>query len=378
MRIALAHDWLVSFRGGEAVLDRLARLLLADGHSISRIYTMFDNGARLTPVLDALPRTVAPIGRLPFASTRLRRWMLPLYPQAVGALSNALARDHAREPVDLVVSTSTAAIKGLKAPRGVTHICYCNSPARYLWAQTDQYALGRWGRLRVLGLRLFGAPLRTWDRRTAAHSDVLIANSTHIAARIRAAYGREALVIHPPVRTDYYTPADGNRPPPAREDFWLVVGAIEPYKRLDLAVAAARAANIRLVVAGGGSQLAEARKTHERPGRVEFLGRVSDEQLRDLYRRARVLIFPQEEDFGIVLVEAQACGLPAVARAAGGALDIVIPHQTGELFEGAEIAPIVDAALRITPEMSAAAAANAQRFSESRFDEAIRRVLARP
>jgi glycosyltransferase involved in cell wall biosynthesis len=373
-RIALAHDWLCGFRGGEAVLDRIARIVTADfpASAPPRLYLMTDDGRAMTPAIDALPKATSFLSRIPGGDTKLRRWLLPLYPRAVDGLSKTLAADHAREPIDLLISTSSAAIKGLRPPPGVPHLCYCHSPARYIWSQSEQYS----GGLRGLGLRLARNSFQKWDRRTAANVRQFIANSSHTAREIKRCFGRDSLVIHPPARTDFFTPD----PAVPREDFWLCVGALEPYKRVDLAIAAAKRAGKRVVIVGSGS--------HEHPLRglagpnVEFLGRVSDEQLRDLYRRAAVLLFPQIEDFGIVAVEAQACGLPVVAAAtggAGGALDSVVHEHTGELVPEPTPDSLADAAARIGTRVMHDPAPwaqrcrdNAERFSEAVFDSKMR------
>ncbi len=377
MRIALAHDWLVGYRGGEAVLDAIARTLAADGHELTRIYTMFDDGRPLTPTLDALPRRASFLNR---AGGGFRRWLLPAYPLAVNELSRKLARDHAAWPIDLLISTSSAAIKGLKAPRGVRHVCYCHAPARYLWSIADEYQAsaheGVAGTLRSLGLRAFGPVLRAWDRRTAQcppHGtvDVFLANSTATAGHVRRCYGRESAVLFPPVRTDFFIP-DLSKP---RENFWLIAGALEPYKRTDLAIRAAALSSTRLVVVGDGTQ----RRALESLARglgapVEFLGRVGDERLRELYRTARLFLFPQIEDFGITAVEAQACGCPVVARRMGGALDTVVDGVTGSLFDQPTPDALVDAAARCPPP-NTACRHNVERFSEDAFARGLRSRL---
>jgi glycosyltransferase involved in cell wall biosynthesis len=344
------------------VLHHVARVAQRLGH-VEAVLTMFDDGRPLTPELDALPRQVSTLGSLP-GSLRARRWMLPFYPAAVGQLTDRLAMMHQRRPIDLLISTSSAAMKGLCPPPRVPHVCYCHSPARYLWSQADQY-----GALQRLGLRAFGKPLRAWDRATAAHVTTFIANSTHVARLIEHAYGREAAVIHPPARTTFFTPGDE-----PRGGHWLAVGAIEPYKRFDTAIEAATLAGATLRIVGDGSVRAELERAA--PGNVTFTGRLTDEQLRHEMRTAAVLLFPQVEDFGITAVEAQACGLPIAAKNEGGALDIVIDGQTGALCDGSPEV-LAQAAARAATCDPAACAANAQRFGEDRFEAAIAGVLAR-
>lgn len=362
-RIALAHDWLCGVRGGEHVLVRIAEAVAAR-HECAAIFTMFDDGNPYGPALDSCPHYVSRIGRLPFARTHLRRWLLPLYPACVADLSAQLARAHAAEPIDLVISTSSAAIKGLRTPPGVPHLCYCHSPARYVWSQGKEYS----GGLRGLGLKAYGPRFRAWDARTAAHVTTFIANSTHTAREVQRCYRREARVIFPPVRTEFFTPSNG-----PRADHWLVVCALEPYKRVDLAIAAANEAGARLVIVGDGS---EAQRLRSLAGpTVTFLGRISDEALREEYRHARVLIFPQVEDFGIVAAEAQACGLPVAARRAGGALDIVREGVTGAFFDEPTPAALRRAVDACPARCEAACRDNAARFSEAAFDAAMVREM---
>lgn len=372
----MAHDWLCGLRGGERVLERICRLVERD-YQPAGLLAMFDDGRAIGEtvegwVSDGLLK-VSWLNRLPGGPRKLRRWLLPLYPSAVGELSRRLNRIHRESPIDLVISTSSAAIKGLRPPGGVPHLCYCHSPARYVWAPRGERlgAVSLKDRVRAAGLRAIGAPFRTWDRASSANVTQFLANSTATASLIEQAYARTSRVIFPPVCTAFFTP-DASLP---REDFWLFAGAIEPYKRIDLAIRAAAEAGAKMVVAGSGSQLGAARKLAARTGAaIEFEGRVSDERLRDLYRRARVLIFPQVEDFGIIVVEAQACGLPVVARAAGGARDTVIDGTSGVLIHDVTPRAIAEAVHRL-PSDAAACCQNAERFAESVFDAAMRREI---
>lgn len=379
-RIALAHDWLCTWRGGEMVLARIAALVAREATPGS-LYTMFDAGKPTASPVDEWNRVTSPLSRIP-GGIPLRRWLLPLYPWAVGHLSRRLASDHARAPIDLLISTSSAAIKGIRTPtlpsgEPVPHLCYCHSPARYVWSDAVQSEYKSGGTLSSLALRLYAPSFKRWDKRTASNVTHFIANSSHTAALIRAAYDRDSTVIHPPVRTTYFTPD----PSTARTDAWLVVSALEPYKRVDLAIRAAGLARQRLTIAGAGSMRTslESLARDTAPGLVTFEGRVTDDRLRTLYRSARLLLFPQIEDFGIIACEALSCGTPVVARNAGGALDIFThPHAStpiGSLFTAPTPDALVEATKRApdpTPSTAAACAAAAARFSESRFDDAIR------
>ncbi|MDG2423637.1 MAG: glycosyltransferase [Phycisphaerales bacterium] len=351
--VVLVHDWLVGVRGAERVLDRFARQW-----GPTDLYSLVHDGRPLTPAIDACTFHLSSMQRLPGASGSLRRWYLPVLPRMIERLRI--------RSCDLVLSDSSSVAKAVRPPEGVPHLCYCHSPARYIWEQTEDYATGSMGRLRVAGLRAVRSRFQRWDRRTAQRIDRLLANSQHIAQRIERCWGREAKVVYPPVRTEMFTPG----PDTDREDWFLVVGALEPYKRTDLAIKAAVHGGHRLRVVGGGSQL-ESLQRDPPPG-IEFLGRVPDEELLSLYRRAKALLFPQEEDFGIVAVEAQASGCPVIALARGGATEIV-QDDTG-LFVEEQSVESFSAAMTEAGDWSISSEAcrkNAGRFSCEIFDQAI-------
>ncbi len=360
-RITLAHDWLVGRRGGELVLDRLAGLF-----GPTDLYTLVDNGVSISEAISACRVVTSPLQRFPGARGRLRRHYLPMFPWAVERLRVA--------PCDLLISTSSAVMKSIIPPDGTPHLCYCHAPARYLWTQPDAYGSRRGGagaRLRLLGLHAMRKSFCRWDRRTATRVTRFLANSRYIADEIRRCFDRDADVVHPPVDTDYFTPDAGIQ----REDWLLVVSALEPYKRTDVAIAAANRTGTRLKVAGAGTQRA-ALQSMAGPT-VEMLGRVEGPALRDLYRRARALIYPQVEDFGITAVEAQACGCPVVALGAGGALDSVT-DETGVFFNDPGVDGLCDGLRslddkRIDP---AACRRNAERFAADVFDREIKRHVS--
>lgn len=372
-RVLLAHDWLVGRRGGEAVLERIAGYV-SRYHTPVAVLTLFDGGVSIGEHTDQIRRIAPGMSRLPLACPA-RRWMLPFFPVMIGDLSGWAQSLHEQDPIHLLVSTSSALIKNVRPPADVPHLCYCHTPARWLWDRGEEYRRGRGGLVRGLGLALSGQRLRGFDRSGTRSVSVFLANSNHTRVLIEHVYCRDARVVHPPVRTGFFKPD----PTVAREDFWLVVGALEPYKRVDLAIEAAARARQRLIIAGEGSLLGWLR-THARRmvrehaggvrGLIEFVGRVSDEQLLSLYRRASALIFPQIEDFGITAVEAQACGCPVVARADGGALDTVLAGRTGSFFEAPEPAAVI-AAARTLPNDPQACRSNAERFSEELFDQRI-------
>jgi len=285
-----------------------------------------------------------------------RQVQLPLMPLAWRLAS--------RERYDVVVTSSHACVKGFGPGRTALHLCYCYTPMRYAWlTDVDQRSRGR-AVARALAAPL--AALRAWDRRSAAWVDEFAAISGSVRRRIERFYGRPARVIYPPVDTDYFTPD----PSVTRQDVVLAVSRMVPYKRLDLAIDAAAAAGVPLVLAGAGPQEAALRAHAAAAGaRVRFVTRPDDAALRHLYRTARALIFPSVEDFGIVPVEAQACGTPVVALAEGASLETVVDGATGVLVEAQEAAALaggLEKALASPPDPDACRA-HAEGFSRPRF-----------
>lgn len=362
MRVALVHDWLTGMRGGERVLDELC-VLFPDADLHTLIHVPGTTSARI----ESRRIFASPLSRLPGAARHYRK-LLPLFPWAAGRLH--------LDGYDLVISTSHAFAKGVRVPPPGRHVCYCFTPIRYVWDQIDAY-LGR-GARRALAAPLVAA-LRRWDRRTSTPERIerVIAISETVRERIRRHWGREARVVFPPVDVERIRP-DG-RPPDA---FFLLVGAFVPYKREALAVEAFRGLDARLVVAGDGP-LRE-RIAADAPANVEFRGRVSDAELANLYARCRALVYPQEEDFGIVAVEAQAAGRPVVAYGAGGAAETVRPLggknvPTGIHFLEPTARSLADALrlfLREEPGFSPEAIrAHAETFSATRFREKMSQAL---
>jgi glycosyltransferase involved in cell wall biosynthesis len=266
------------------------------------------------------------IGRLPGAA-RLYKGYLPLMPMA---LENLDLREY-----DLVISSESGPAKNVITRPDAVHVCYCHSPMRYLWDMAPEYRAGM-----SLPARILFAPvahyLRLVDVAGARRVDAFAANSAFVAQRIRKYYRREAQVVHPPVDTDFFTP--GEHP---RKSHYLTAGQLVGYKRVDLAVAACTELNLPLIVAGEGPE--EVKLKRMSGPSVRFVGRVSDDDLRELMRSCRALIFPGVEDFGLVPVEAMACGAPVVAFAAGGALETVLPNRTGIFFREQSVESLKDA-----------------------------------
>jgi glycosyltransferase involved in cell wall biosynthesis len=315
-KVVLVHDWLTGYRGGEKCLDHLCRRW-----PDAPLLTLLHVPGSTTPEIENRPIIPSFLQRWP-GSARYYRYLLPLLP---------LAARWKTPPCDLVVSLSHCVAKGATPPPGVPHVCYCFTPMRYAWHMREAYFGG--GRLRRVPSAIVGrllAWLRHWDRSTAARVTHFIAISETVRVRIAECYGRDSVVIYPPVDTEFYTPSYE-----PREDFYLVVSAFAPYKRIDLAVAACRDLRRKLVVIGAGQD--ERRLRALGGSQVEFLGWQPDETIRQCLRRCRALLFPGEEDFGIVPVEAQACGAPVIAFGRGGAAETVVAPMgradpTGLLF----------------------------------------------
>jgi glycosyltransferase involved in cell wall biosynthesis len=376
LRVALVHEWLITHGGSEEITAELCAL--------------FPGADLFTLVADPVPSLRAAVGarrvvtsflqRIPGA-TRAHRALLPLMPRAAESFD---LRGH-----DLVISVSHAVAKSVRTVPGQVHVCICCSPMRYAWDLRAQY-------LRESGLAhgvkgwLAGAlldRLKRWDLATAGRPTAYLAISGFIADRIRRAYGRESRVLYPPVDTGFFTPVDGGpsaAAPDAAPDapFYVTASRLVPYKRMPLIVEAfARMPERRLVVIGDGPEMPKVRAAAG--PNVTILGHQSREALRDHLRRARGFVFAAEEDFGIVPVEAMACGTPVVAYGVGGVRETVRAGETGVFF-GAQDAAAIAAAVgelegglasgRIT---AAACRRQAERFSAAVFRAGLREELAR-
>jgi glycosyltransferase involved in cell wall biosynthesis len=359
-RTALVHDWLTGFRGGEQVLLSLARMFPE-----APIYTLLHVKGSLPEELESRTIRTSFIGKLPFAA-RLYRHYLPLFPLAVRGLDV--------RGFDVVVSSSHCVAKSVTPGPNARHISYCHTPMRYVWDRFDDYfGPARMGRIGSASLRVLAEGLRAWDVATAHHVHQYVANSETVAARIRHFYGRDSIVVHPPVDTDFYTPGPDDQAPP---DYDLVVSALVPYKRIDLAIDAARITGRRLLVVGNGPE--EGRLRARAAGaNVEFLGSANRDRLLGLYRGCRGLLLPGVEDFGIVVAEALACGRPALVNAQGGGAEIVNHGEFGVTFTEPSGEAVAQALQQLVPDRFARLALRkrAEAFSRARFEERFRAVV---
>jgi glycosyltransferase involved in cell wall biosynthesis len=307
MKIAIVHDWLTGMRGGEKCLEVFCRL-----YPDADLFTLLHLPNKVSSVIESHPIHTSFIQSLPLAETKYR-YYLPLMPFAIEQFDFS--------GYDLILSSSHCVAKGVKPGPNGLHICYCHTPMRYIWDQFDQY-FGREfsGKVPAIVMQILRPWLQRWDVRTSGRVNHFIANSRHVQARIRKYYHREAAVIHPPVDTEMFAPSSDEI-----EDYFLIVSAFAPYKRVDLAVEAFNELGYPFVVIGSGQEAGSLRKVAG--PNIRFEGWLDNTAIRSHYARCRAFVFCGEEDFGITLLEAQAMGRPVIALGRGGALETVIPDR---------------------------------------------------
>lgn len=345
MKVALVHDWLTGMRGGEKVLEVLCEL-----YPDAPIYSLIHHQGAMSAAIEERRIIQSSLPSWPMARKHFRLY-LPFFPRLIEKFDMS--------GYDLVISSSHCVAKGVIPAAGAVHICYCHTPMRYVWDLYDDYRRER-NLLAKSFLALVRKPLQRWDKSSSERVGHFIANSLHVADRIKRHYGRESTVIYPPVDVDFFTPGEDES-----GDYYLIVSALVPYKRVDLAVKAFSGSGKRLVVVGTGSD--EEHITGMASSGVEFLGNVDDKTLLHYYRGAKALIFPGEEDFGITPLEAMACGRPVIAFGKGGAMETVQDGVTGLFFH------------QQTPEALMGAVDNFERISFTKERARLRAVeFSRP
>ena len=325
MRAALVHDWLTGMRGGEKVLEVLAELF-----PDAPIFTLLHVPGSTSPTIERHEIRTSFIQNAPLATKHYRQY-LPLFPAAIEDLNI--------QDFELIISSSHCVAKGIIPGPDAFHVAYLHTPMRYVWDMFEDYfSVRHVGKLKHRLISYAASYLRQWDFASSPRVDRFVANSAYVRSRIRRYYNRDATVIHPPVDISQF-------PLSEKEDgYYLVVSALVPYKRVDLAVEAFNAMKKHLVVVGHGPELARLKKMAGPT--IEFVGWQVDTNLSGYYARCRALIFPAREDFGIVPLEAMATGKPVVAYGAGGALETVIgegENRTGVFFDEQTVPSLVAA-----------------------------------
>ncbi|KAF1086048.1 GDP-mannose-dependent alpha-(1-6)-phosphatidylinositol monomannoside mannosyltransferase [Sporotomaculum syntrophicum] len=349
MKIALVHDWLTNYGGAERVIESFHSVFPA-----APVYTIFYDQSRLPDSFKYMDIRTSFLQKIPFGRKK-HQFFLQFMPLAVEQFNLS--------EYDLVLSSSSSCAKGIITGTGTCHICYCNTPMRYAWDFYHEY-IGKKGLLMRSYIAWQMKQIRQWDRISADRVDYYIANSHHVAGRIKKHYRHDSNVIYPPVDTDFYHPNGDKR------NFFLCGGRLVGYKRTDLAVAAFSRLQLPLWVIGDGEEYKNLKKIAGPC--VKFLGKVNDSELRSLYQQCRAFIFPGEEDFGIMPVEAQACGRPVIAFGRGGALETVIDGQTGMFFTEQSVDSLMIAVNRFINSESnyiqETIADFAKRFGKARFE----------
>lgn len=308
MKIALVHEMLVKLGGAERVVCKLLEL-----YPKSPVYTLFQDGKATGEWFKGVKVHTSPLQKY-YEALHSSKWLLPKMAAAIESFDLS--------KFDVVISSSSAFAHGIRTD-GVKHLCYCHSPMRYAWDYTHEYtahmsAFMRWATAEVL------SEIRMWDYRTSSRPNKIIANSRHVQKRIAKYWRKESEVIYPPVEVKAFTPTDSH------EDYFLIVSALTPFKKIDLAVRAFNKVGRKLVIIGEGAQR-KALEMLAKPN-IEFLGRKSDSVVREYMQNCRALIFPGEEDFGITPVEAMAAGKPVLAYGKGGVTESVEAGVSGEFF----------------------------------------------
>jgi glycosyltransferase involved in cell wall biosynthesis len=373
MKIALVHE-LLTMRGGA---ERLLKVL-AEMFPEAPIYTLLYDETKLG---DWFPKERVRTSSLQHTADRLsviagrsalnHHLYLKKFPRAVEAWDFS--------DFDLVISCSSAFAHGIITNGKPKHLCYVNSPARYLWDRTHDVLAeaeqGIFGSVRRWYLERIFHPLRVWDTEAADRPDYLLAASKTVQRRIELYWRRKSEVLYPPIDDCWFDNEATSEKPQALSEYYLVVSTLARYKRIELAILAANARKVPLKVVGEG---AEYRRLKELAGStVEFLGHLPEKELQSLYRDARAIIFPGDEDFGLVPLESLACGTPVIAYRAGGALETMVEEETGEFFDSSKVESLVSAMQKLeqkkySPELCRA---QASKFSRARFEEGIRKAI---
>jgi len=329
MRVALVHDYLNQYGGAEKVLEVFAEIF-----PNAPIYTLICDKKIADRIFPKKDIRTSFLQKIPFIKKH-HRFFPPLMPLAIEKMDLS--------DFDIVISDSAAFAKGVITKPETLHICYCHTPIRYAWDDSHKYVREfSMSKLAKIFVPLFMNYLRLWDREAAYRVDRFLCNSNFVAERIRKYYKQEPAVIYPPVDGGFLKPS--NRSP---QNYYLMVGRLLVYKRFDIAIEAFNRLELPLKIIGNGPEMDKLKKMAN--WNIEFLGELRGEDLREYYQNCRALIFPQEEDFGIVALEAMACGRPVIAYRGGGALESVLGGKTGVFFDEQTVDSLAEAVRKFDP-----------------------------
>lgn len=354
MKVAVIHDWLNGYRGGEIVLDSILKL-----YPNADLFTLFYKKGSLNSNIESRKIYTAFTDKLPFPSKY--RLYLPLFPTAIETFD---LREY-----DLVISSSHCVAKGVITSPDSVHISYIHSPMRYVWDLYYDYFPQASG-LKFFFTELVSNYLRNWDVSSSTRVDQFTCNSEFISRRIRKFYRRESEVIYPPCLPENYKVEFESK-----DDYYLIVSAFAPYKRIDLAIEAFSLNKKKLLIIGGGQDETKLKKTV--PKNIEFLGKLNREETVKYYKKAKAFIFPGLEDFGIAPVESQAYGTPVIAFGKGGALETVVQNKTGIFFEEQTIQSLNQAILNFEKSefKKIDFQKNINRFTEEKFIQKLKKQV---
>lgn len=354
LKVAVIHDWLNGMRGGEQVLDAILEVF-----PDAELFTLFYSPGKLNSRIENRPIHTSFLNRLPWAQ-KFYRFLLPLFPMAVEQFD--LNR------FDLVISSSHCVAKGVIPRPNALHVCYSHTPMRYIWDRTHDYF-----RSKIIRAILTPALhyLRLWDSSSNNRVDYFLANSRWVQSRIKKYYRRDSFVLNPFFNSNLFSPSNGEK-----GDYYLVVSAFAPYKRIDLAIKACEQLGKKLIIIGSGQderQLQSIAGPH-----TTFLGKAPLETLQEMYAGAKALLFPGQEDFGITPLEAMASGTPVIAFNQGGVTETVVDRQTGLFFNEQTVESLCESVLafeRMDNEWTDACVQRARAFSRDLFVQNFRRFM---
>jgi len=356
MKIAIVHEMLIKLGGAERVAKKLLDL-----YPKSPLYTLFQDEKKTQKWFEENKIVTSSLQKN-FEMIKSPKWFLAKMPQAIESFDFS--------EFDVVISSNSAFAHGIKTDKSTKHICYCHSPMRYAWDYTHQYTKDMSPGMRIMAAKLL-KDIRVWDYESSSNPDIMLANSKHVQKRIEKYYRRKAQVIYPPVNVKKFKATKNH------EDYHLIVSALTPFKRIDLAIEAFNKLGRRLIIIGDGNQ----RKILESMAKknIEFLGRKSDEVVQEYIQNCRSFIFPGEEDFGITPVEAMAAGKPVLAYGVGGVLETVKAGETGEFFSHPTSDSLIQGLTRLMLNEKAynykKIRKQAEKFDEAVFEEKIRKVV---